>query len=89
MNPLSGCSSVNMCPNYAHSFYTSPKQPLLQEPVYRALTLLDMQGNIVKQWRIGKGQTRISQNISSLASGTYMLKLENKYKAVTYKVIKL
>ncbi|MFX1708554.1 carbohydrate-binding protein [Chitinophaga sp. CC14] len=61
----------------------------LKEPVYTLLSVLDMHGAVVKYWRISKGQTRINQNISSLPAGTYLLKLENEFKAITFKVIKL
>ncbi|WP_217602449.1 carbohydrate-binding protein [Chitinophaga sp. GbtcB8] len=60
----------------------------LQEPVYRVCTLLDMQGNVVKQWALAKGQTRVSQHIGSLIPGTYLLKLENEHKKLTLKVVK-
>jgi hypothetical protein len=60
----------------------------LQEPVYRLCTMLDMQGNVVKQWALSKGQTRVTQNIGALIPGTYILKLENEHKQITFKVIK-
>ncbi|MBS0029050.1 carbohydrate-binding protein [Chitinophaga sp. 22321] len=61
----------------------------LKDPVYNRLTLLDLHGNVVKQWRINKGQTRISQDIGTVTAGTYILKLENEHSVATFKVIKL
>lgn len=61
----------------------------LKEPVYTLLSVLDMHGTVVKYRRISKGQTRINEDISALPAGTYLLKLENEFKAITFKVIKL
>jgi len=60
----------------------------LQEPVYRVCTLLDMQGNVVKQWSLSQGQTRVTRHIGELVPGTYLLKLENEHKQLTLKVVK-
>ncbi|HEU4553989.1 MAG TPA: carbohydrate-binding protein [Chitinophaga sp.] len=75
------------------SLYPNPTTGLLvvelQEPVYKTAALLDMRGNIVQQWTIPEGQTRITRNIGNLPGGTYILKLENGRRQKTFKVIKL
>lgn len=56
---------------------------------YRRLTLMDIRGNILRQWNIQKGERQISRDISALATGTYMLVLEGEKKTRTFRIIKI
>lgn len=56
---------------------------------YKTVTLLDVQGNVIRQWNIRQQESRLSQDLSFLSSGTYILKLENGNKQVAYRVMKL
>lgn len=55
---------------------------------YNTVTLLDMRGNMVRQWNVRQGENRLSKDLSFLAQGTYILKLENGHKHVTYRIMK-
>lgn len=59
----------------------------VKEPVYKILSLVDMQGKVIRRWNV-KGQARISQNIGNVPVGMYLLKLENEREVTTFKVIK-
>ncbi|SEW53470.1 carbohydrate-binding protein [Chitinophaga arvensicola] len=61
----------------------------LNNTSYRLLTLTDIRGNILGQWIIPKGEKQLSKDISSLAGGTYILKLEGGNKTKTFKIVKL
>lgn len=59
----------------------------VKQPVYKVLSLVDMQGKVMRRWNV-KGQSRISQNISGVPAGMYVLKLENEQQVLTFKLIK-
>jgi len=61
----------------------------LKNTSYKLLTLADIRGNVLRRWIISKGDKQVSKDISSLASGTYILKLEGGNKTKTFKVVKL
>nr|WP_295863985.1 carbohydrate-binding protein [uncultured Chitinophaga sp.] len=56
---------------------------------YRRLTVLDIRGNILRQWYIQKGERQISRDISALPAGTYMLILEGDKNNKTFRIIKI
>ncbi len=56
---------------------------------YSRLTLLDIRGNVLRQWVIPAGEKQVSRNISGLADGIYMLWLEGVDKTKTFRVVKL
>lgn len=61
----------------------------LKGQLYRRLTLLNIRGNILRQWNIQKGERQISKDISALAAGTYMLILEGGKNTKTFRIIKI
>ncbi|MGO4294400.1 carbohydrate-binding protein [Chitinophaga sp. RAB17] len=61
----------------------------LRGRTYKRLTLLDIRGNVLRQWNIQKGDRQISKDISALAAGTYWLKLEGESQTKTFQVIKI
>ncbi|NLR82369.1 carbohydrate-binding protein [Chitinophaga eiseniae] len=61
----------------------------LNGATYRMLTLMDIRGNILRQWIISKGERQLNKNISTLPSGTYILKLEGENKTKTFRVVKI
>jgi beta-glucanase (GH16 family) len=56
---------------------------------YKQVSLLDIQGNVLRQWNIRNGETRISKDLSFLPGGTYLLKLEGGKQPATFRIIKL
>lgn len=58
----------------------------LQGKTYKTLTLLDMQGNVIRQWGVRAGEKQITRDLGFLPSGTYLLRLD---RLKTYKFIKL
>lgn len=56
---------------------------------YKQVSLLDIQGNILRQWNIRQGETRISKDLSFLPNGTYLLKLEGGNQPAIFRIIKL
>lgn len=61
----------------------------LHNQSYKQLTLLDLQGNVLRQWNIRQHETRISKDLSFLPSGIYILKLEGGSKTGIFRVVKL
>ncbi len=61
----------------------------LKAAVYKTLTVLDMQGTVVRQWNLREGETQITRDISGLVGGTYIIKLENAQQSATFRVVKL
>lgn len=56
---------------------------------YKRIILLDIRGNILRQWNIQKGELQVSRNISALAAGAYMLILEGDKKRKAFQIIKI
>ncbi|MBC9909452.1 carbohydrate-binding protein [Chitinophaga varians] len=56
---------------------------------YTRLTLLDIRGNVLRQWNIPKGERQISRDISSLPAGRYILRLEGDRQTKTRSLIKI
>jgi hypothetical protein len=68
---------------------TGPVTIDLHNQSYKQLTLLDLQGNILRQWNIRQNETRLSKDLSFLPNGIYILKLEGGSKTSTFRVVKL
>lgn len=68
---------------------TGPVTIDLHNQSYKQLTLLDLQGNVLRQWNIRQNETRISKDLSFLPGGIYILKLEGGSKISTFRVVKL
>jgi beta-glucanase (GH16 family) len=56
---------------------------------YKRLTLSDIRGNILRQWKIQKGERQISRDISTLTPGIYILTLEGGKQAKTFQIVKI
>ncbi|WP_343670810.1 carbohydrate-binding protein [Chitinophaga sp.] len=56
---------------------------------YKRLILLDIRGNVLRQWNIQKGERQISRDISGLVAGTYVLVLEGDKKTKTFQIVKI
>jgi len=56
---------------------------------YKRLTLLDIRGNVLRQWNIQKGEKQVRKDISALPAGAYLLKLEGEKQAKTLQVVKI
>lgn len=57
----------------------------LQGKRYKTITLLDIQGNIIRQWGIRAGESQISRDLGFLPAGTYFLRFDAQK---TYKFLK-
>jgi hypothetical protein len=68
---------------------TGPVTIDLHNQSYKQLTLLDLQGNVLRQWNIRQNETRMSKDLSFLPNGIYILKLEGGSKTSTFRVVKL
>ncbi|NML39957.1 carbohydrate-binding protein [Chitinophaga sp. G-6-1-13] len=56
---------------------------------YTRLTLLDIRGNVLRQWNIQKGERQITRDISALVAGTYMLMLEGEDQTKIFRIVKI
>lgn len=58
----------------------------LQGKNYKTLTLLDIQGNVIRQWGVRTGEKQITRDLGFLPAGTYFLRFDRQK---TYKFMKL
>jgi hypothetical protein len=58
----------------------------LQGKKYKIITLLDIQGNVIRQWGVRAGEKQISKDLGFLPAGTYLLRFDRQQ---TYKFMKL
>ncbi len=52
------------------------------------ITINDVSGNSVEQWKEEKNQSEIPINLSGLANGVYMMRIESEKNIITKKIIK-
>ncbi|MBC9932787.1 carbohydrate-binding protein [Chitinophaga qingshengii] len=75
------------------AFYPNPTSGRLTIDLkglsYRLLTLMDIRGNILRQWNIPKGERLVNKDISALPAGTYILRLEGEDQTKTVQVVKM
>jgi len=75
----------NPCPDVLHAVYS------LQEPVKVVISILDLQGRVVKnlssQYAIA-GVQQIDANVNSLTKGVYLLKVEAQGQDSYFKIVK-
>ncbi|PSL25838.1 family 16 glycosylhydrolase [Chitinophaga ginsengisoli] len=50
----------------------------IQGKTYKTLTLLDIQGNVIRQWGIRAGEKQITRDLGFLPAGTYFLRFDRQ-----------
>jgi hypothetical protein len=55
----------------------------------KRVKLIDMSGNVLRQWNVGKGERQVSRDISTLPGGVYILMIEGEKETKTIQVIKI
>jgi len=78
-NPVRGVLNVYL--------ETSPPTPLRGRGEQPILSLTDMQGRTVKQWRVGGEPTTYMADVSGLEAGVYVLRYEGGGVVLTEKVV--
>jgi len=80
---IAQAKEINIYPNPTNSMIEISMNTNIDK-----ITLLDLSGRTLIQQRIQKNTSKLKLDLSSLASGTYMLKLENEMNVSFQRVVK-